>query len=142
MNDEILYQHLGLGRVRMLQQNRSVFDATYFHPPTNVYETNDSIVVTVEVAGLEDGGYEVSLSKADRLLTVSGRRHLPVADAKVTYHQLEIRQGGFVTQVHLSWNLSDSEEATAAYEDGFLVISLPKAKPKSVSVRIVSDQDG
>lgn len=137
MNDESLYQHAGLGRVRILQRGRDVYEGAYFRPPTDVCETNDSIVVTVEVAGLEDGAYSVTLSDADRTLIVSGRRHLPSAETKVTYHQLEIQQGKFISQVYLPWALSDSEEVTATYVDGFLVVNLPKAEPRRVPVHTI-----
>lgn len=141
MNDDILYQHVGLGRVRTLHHARVVQDATYFRPPTNVYETEDAVVVVVEVAGLEEGDYMVTLSDDDRTLTVSGRRHLPNAEARVVYHQLEIAQGRFITQAYLPWPLAGPEEATAIYEDGFLVINLPKAKPKHIRVRPIAGSD-
>jgi HSP20 family molecular chaperone IbpA len=137
MKDESLYEHAGLGRIRIHQRGRDVYEGAYFRPPTDVCETDDSVVVTVEVAGLEDGAYAVTLSNADRTLTVSGRRHLPGVEARVTYHQLEIQQGKFVSQVYLPWALSDTEEVTASYVDGFLVVNLPKARPRQVPVRAV-----
>lgn len=137
MNEERVYQHLGLGRIRVLQQVRNPYDASYFQPPTNVYETDESIVVTVEVAGLEAEAYEVSLFRSEQLLTISGRRHLPVSDSRVTYHRLEIPQGSFLCEVYLPGGLSDADEAKAVYEHGFLVITLPKAKSKAIPVREV-----
>ena len=141
MVDDFLYQHAGLGRIRILQRGRDIYDGAYFRPPTNVYETEDAVVVTVEVAGLEEDAYSVTLANAERLLTVSGKRHLPSVESKVTYHQLEIQQGGFVSQVYLPTTLADADDATATYLDGFLVITLPKASPRQVPVRALGRTD-
>lgn len=141
MVDEFLYQHAGLGRIRILPRGRDAYDATYFRPPTNVYETEDAVVVTVEVAGLEENAFNVTLAHAERLLTVSGKRHLPSSESKVTYHQIEIQQGGFVSQVYLPATLADADDATATYVDGFLVVTLPKAGPRQVPVRAPGRSD-
>lgn len=141
MDEERVYQHLGLGRIRVLQQGSVSLGANHFQPPANVYETEDSIVVTVEVAGLEAEAYEVSLLRAEQLLTVSGRRQLPVSDSRVTYHRLEIPQGTFLLEVYLPKALADAEEATAVYEDGFLVITLPKARLRSIPVQATQVAD-
>lgn len=137
-NDEALFRQVGLGRLRMLSLDRSAFDGTVFNPPTNVVETDDMVVITIEVAGLEDGSYDITWSNIDRVLTVSGRRYPPSSEGRVTYHQLEIHQGRFVSQVYLPWPLADAAEASANYTDGFLVVALPKAKPRQVPVRVIT----
>lgn len=138
MSDHSLYRHVGLGRLEMLQRGSSPFEGTHFHPPTNVYETETAIVVVVEVAGLHEGDYEISLSNGDRLLTILGTRQPVDSEAnKVAYHRLEIQYGSFVTQVHLPWPLEATSEATAAYTDGFLMVTLPKARTRQVPMRVV-----
>jgi len=103
-----------------------------WHPPTDVYETNDSVVIIVEVAGLKEGDYEITLT--NRTLTVEGRRRDP-AD-KLAYHQMEIHYGEFRTQVYLPWTLQGAEEGVeATYEDGFLRVVLRKARPRRVPVK-------
>ncbi len=141
MVDEFLYQHAGLGRIRVLQRRRDALEGAYFRPPTNVYETDDAVVVTVEVAGLEPDAFQITLAAAERLLTVSGKRHLPTVEGKMTFHQLEIQQGGFVSQVYLPAALADADNASATYVDGFLVINLPKAMPQQVPVRTLASTD-
>ncbi|MBC8446337.1 MAG: Hsp20/alpha crystallin family protein [Chloroflexi bacterium] len=103
-----------------------------WHPPTDVYETDDSVVVIVEIAGLKKGDYELTLS--NRTLTVRGQRQDP-AD-KLFYHQMEIRYGEFRTQVYLPWPLRDTDqEIEATYEDGLLRVVLGKAQPRRVPVK-------
>jgi HSP20 family protein len=99
-------------------------------PPTDVYETDESVVVVVEIAGLSEGDYTVALS--GRMLEISGERRDPAE--KLAYQQMEIRHGRFRTQVHLPWAL-EALGQRATYEDGFLKILLPKAQIRRVPVR-------
>lgn len=102
-----------------------------WRPPTDVYETDDSAVVLVEIAGLAPGDYEIVLS--GRLLVISGERRDP--GAKLAYQQMEIRYGKFRTQVNLPWAL-DPGEQSATYEDGFLRVVLRKARIRRVPIRV------
>jgi len=104
-----------------------------WRPPTDVYETDASAVVIVEIAGLSEENYEISLT--GRVLVVSGERRDPAE--KLTYHQMEIQYGRFRTEVHLPWALEGAEQA-ASYEDGFLTIKLQKAQTRRVPVRVSS----
>ena len=103
-----------------------------WRPPTDVYETDECAVVTVEIAGLTDGDYAVSLS--GRTLTVSGERRDPAE--KLAYQQMEIRYGRFRADVHLPWAL-DLDEQQATYENGLLRITLRKAQSRRVPVQTV-----
>jgi HSP20 family protein len=103
-----------------------------WQPPTDVYETDDSAVVIVEIAGLREGDYRISLT--GRTLEVNGERRDPAA--KLGYQQMEIRYGKFRTQVQLSWALEPSAQE-AVYQDGLLKITLRKAQARRVPVRVM-----
>jgi len=98
--------------------------------PTDVYETDSSIVVKIEIAGLSPEDFTISL--AHRVLTVRGVRRDPAS--KLAYQRLEINYGQFQTEVHLPWPINDSAEIEATYEQGFLTILLPKAQARRVPV--------
>jgi HSP20 family molecular chaperone IbpA len=100
-----------------------------WRPPTDVYETDDSAVVIVEIAGLQESDLQVALN--GRTLIVTGERRDPAE--KLAYQQMEIRYGKFRTEVHLPWAL-DSEGQSATYEEGFLRITLRKAQSRRVPV--------
>jgi len=101
-----------------------------WQPPTDVIEDGDRLLVLVEVAGMQAGEFEVSVS--DRRLTIAGVRTVPVRP-RAAYHRLEIRQGEFRTDVILPWTVQD-ERIEASYEDGFLIVELPRSKPEHVRV--------
>jgi HSP20 family protein len=95
--------------------------STVWSPPTDFYETDDAYVVRVEVAGMREQDFEVSLE--NNFLVISGVR--PDLPERRAYHQMEIRFGRFSTVVGMPGPVN-VEEARAVYEDGFLVVTLPK----------------
>lgn len=98
-------------------------------PPTDVYETDDCVIVKVEIAGMEERDFSISLEAKE--LTIGGIRRDPAA--KLAYQQMEILYGQFETTVHLPRAI-DEEGIEATYENGFLSVRLPKAKPRQVPV--------
>jgi HSP20 family protein len=100
-----------------------------WQPPTDVYETADGYVVRVEIAGVDPE--QVSVAVADRALTVCGVRRDP--EPKTGYHRMEILYGPFQTRAILPRRV-EAAHITAAYHDGFLTVTVPKASPVRVRV--------
>jgi HSP20 family protein len=103
--------------------------AHLWRPPTDIYETAESIVVVVEAAGMREAEFSVTLDRQD--LTISGSR-AGMAGPRA-YHRMEIATGDFVTEVTLPGAV-DPSGMEADYADGFLTVVLPKVKPRRVSV--------
>lgn len=97
-----------------------------WRPPTDVYETEDTVVIKVEIAGMNPDDFEISF--ADRILQIRGNRM--DKQRKLSYHCLEVQYGEFLSEVYLPGKY-DEERFEAQYENGFLRISLPKAPPES-----------
>ena len=108
---------------------------TVWRPPTDVYETDDRIVVLVEIAGLSPGDYEILLD--GRTLIISGERRDPAE--KLVYQQMEIRHGRFLAQVPMPWALENTGYQ-ASYENGFLKVVLPKARVRRVPVHVAPNE--
>ena len=102
------------------QVRSSVWD-----PPTDVYEIEGAYIVRMEIAGMREEDFDVSLQE-DSLYIAGFRPDLPSIRA---YYQMEIRSGKFATVVELPGPVDD-DQATAEYRDGFLTITLPKQPPK------------
>src|SRR3989338_11538949 len=101
-----------------------------WRPPTDVYESETHIVVQVEIAGVHQADFAVSL--ADRRLSISGVRHDPISDRRA-YHPMEVHFGEFRTDVDLPGPV-DEEHIDAEYSDGFLRVLLPKVAPHRLAV--------
>lgn len=103
--------------------------AGIWSPPTDVYETQPAYVVRVEIAGMREEDFEITIE--DKFLTISGNR--PDVPERRAYQQMEIRFGKFETVVGLPGPV-DLEAARADYTEGFLTVILPKAKPNQIQV--------
>jgi len=120
----------------LLESRREVLTAVSWHvrsnvwkPLTDVYETEGSVVVKMEIAGLRDEDLEVAVQ--GNFLLVSGSR-LDSSERRA-YHQMEIPFGKFEIVIDLPLPV-DMENAGAEYKDGFLTVTLPKSTPKQNEV--------
>ena len=100
-----------------------------WRPPTDVYETDNHVIVKVEIAGMREQDFTISLNA--QVLLISGTRDDPAE--KLAYQQMEIPYGQFETEVCIRWTVDDAA-INATYQDGFLSVLLPKATPRHVPV--------
>jgi HSP20 family protein len=96
----------------------------FYSPYTDIYETNDAVVVAMEVPGVERSAIDIRLDKG--VLTVTGnvdpKRYEDVAPIYSEYNV-----GNFVRSFTLSTKIA-SDEISASVADGVLTVRLPKAK--------------
>ena len=109
---------------------RATSNPQIWHPPTDVYERSDSIEVRVEIAGMTEDDFAISLDK--NTLVISGVRQ--DASERRTYHQMEIYFGEFLSVVEIHAPI-DAEQVRAEYQNGFLYVILPKTQPKTIEVK-------
>ena len=99
--------------------------SSIWSPPTDVYETEANYVIKVEIAGMRDEDFEVSVE--NNILLISGYRS--DLNERRAYHQMEIRFGRFEIAVEIPATVN-MDKAIAEYKDGFLTIVLPKSEVK------------
>jgi HSP20 family protein len=104
-------------------------------PPTDIYETEDALVVCMDIAGMRSDGFTVEF--ANGVLTIGGERTLG-RDGKPHYHAMEVQVGPFERRFRLPVPV-DPESIRASYEQGFLEVRLTKlpvrlSGPQSVRV--------
>lgn len=99
-------------------------------PPTDVYETEDAYVVRVEIAGMREEDFEITLE--GNYLLIQGQR--PDISERRAYHQMEIRFGRFASIVELPPDV-DTQRVEAEYRNGFLFVTLPKARPNLLKIQ-------
>jgi HSP20 family protein len=103
-------------------------------PSVDVQEDRDNVVVTVEVPGMKKEDIDVSLH--DGVLSISGERTVDAKYEVAEAHRTERFSGRFQRSFALPV-LVNTDKANAAYQDGVLTITLPKAeeaKPKQITV--------
>ena len=101
--------------------------SSVWSPPTDVYETEDGFGVRIEIAGMREEDFEVTMD--GKILNVSGIR--PDINKRRAFHQMEIWFGRFEISIEVPTPV-EIEASVAEYKDGFLVISLPRSQPKQI----------
>ncbi len=101
-----------------------------WRPPTDVYEHEDDVVVRVEIAGMNESDFAISLEQ--NILVVRGVR--PDINERRAYHQMEINFGEFFTAVEIQVPI-EFEHIQADYQNGFLWVILPKAQPRVIKIK-------
>lgn len=97
-----------------------------WRPPTDVYETPGELIVLLEVAGVSEENFSVTLF-SDHLV-VEGSREQPPECSKPSpqaCHQLGIKYGQFRSEVLVPVQV-DHDRVSAEYKNGLLKIILKK----------------
>ncbi|MEW5701619.1 MAG: Hsp20/alpha crystallin family protein [Candidatus Zixiibacteriota bacterium] len=109
-----------------------------WRPFTDVWESDDEVVVLVELAGVRLS--DISVTLADGVLTVKGERQaVPIGDG-CCFRNLEIATGRFERNIQLPDRV-DPERVKAAYKNGLLEITIAKSTPQAGAAREIVVQE-
>jgi len=102
-------------------------------PNTDVYATDNGLVVKVELAGMRSEHLEITVE--GNRLRIAGNRPDGCRAAKASFIVMEINYGPFesVLEVPPGYDLS---QAKAAYLNGFLRIDVPLTRRSSSSTKV------
>lgn len=106
-----------------------------WHPPVDVFETSDGLVIRFEVAGISRE--DLSVRIVGNTLHLKGIRKELCAKEKKVYRQMEIHYGPFERIVPIPCDVTPSK-GTVEYNEGILEIFLPKGKRIQKEVVILS----
>lgn len=99
------------------------FAQTVWRPAADVRESERTIEVTVELAGVEQDQIDVVVY--EDAVVVEGNRRMRVTDEDAVYQRAEIRQGPFRVELPLP-ALVDQDDVDANYENGLLELTFRK----------------
>lgn len=124
--------HFVLHNLQQMEESSRYRLASRSHvwrPPTDVFETDDVLVVRVEIAGMVETDFTIMVD--ERFLMIRGVR--AEAAERRAYHQMEIRFGEFGVDIELPYPVAVNE-ISAVYSNGFLRVMLPKARPHRIEI--------
>jgi HSP20 family molecular chaperone IbpA len=136
---------VGVDQQEMEQAFRSLFSGARtgsgtqigcWRPPVEVYELEEALVVTVEVAGVREEDLSVVID--DSVLRIAGTRPFPDGNRRRIYHQTGIPYGEFEAEVFLRFAIA-LDDVAAAYSNGLLQVTLPRALPTRIIPREQED---
>jgi len=105
-------------------------------PNTDMFVTDGSLVIKVELAGMKREDLELSID--GQILIISGKRPDGCRAGKCTFQIMEINYGTFERELPVPPEF-DISKAQAAYQNGFLRIDIPRA-PSSKRTISVSEE--
>lgn len=119
--------------------DREMFDWNSFNysdtnttlPAVNIKDTPEHFVVEVAVPGMDKKDFKINLK--DNVLTISSERKREEEKTEGNYTRREYSYQSFCRSFTLPDNIVDSDKISAKYENGELMITIPKreeAKPK------------
>jgi HSP20 family protein len=112
---------------------------THWVPNTDVYVTEDALVVKVELAGMRPEDLEL-VAEGNRLL-ISGQRPDGCRSPGCKFLVMEINYGAFECVIELPSGY-DLSQAKGAYQNGFLRVDVPQTvrhPSKSLSIPVSQD---
>ena len=99
-------------------------------PPMDVYETENDIVVKMNIPGFDPEHIDISIENG--LLRVSGKMEEKKEEKERGYIRKEIHTGSFERVISLPAKV-ETGDIQAGYDKGILKISIPKSKDKQNS---------
>jgi HSP20 family protein len=123
--------HETAGQVR---NNGAAAVAGTWEPPVDVYETDDAIVLQVELPGVSKDAVHVELQ--EHTIRLSGERTREPSVTGGQYQREEGRYGAFQRAFRMP-TIVDEAKIQATYTDGVLALRLPKqatATPQAIPI--------
>ena len=108
-------------------------------PNADIYETESSFVVRMEIAGVNEDDLKVSFE--ERTLTVRGKRPDPCRKGLCHFRQMEIDYGVFERKFVVPRSVN-TRKIKAHCKNGFLTLELPKtsrSEPTPLRIKIEND---
>jgi HSP20 family protein len=103
-------------------------------PSVDIYETENEIVLTAEVPGIDEKDIDIKIE--NNTLSLQGERKFEKETKEENYHRIERSYGSFFRSFTIPHNV-DQDKIEAEHESGVLRILMPKkpeTKPKKVKV--------
>jgi HSP20 family protein len=115
------------------EQGGNILTASWV-PPTDVSEDQNSIQISMELAGVDPDNVRISLE--NNVLTVRGEKQQEDVEDDDRVHRIE-RIYGIFQRTFVLPNTVDPERIEARYENGVLTVRIPKserARPREIPV--------
>ncbi len=109
-----------------------------WRPPIEVYESAEGLVVTAEVAGMDERALNVVVE--NEVLSIRGHRPDTRDGSRRVYREVGIAYGEFGADIYLPFPV-DADQAAAAYDNGFLRIVLPRVSARTIVPRTATRRD-
>jgi HSP20 family protein len=105
-------------------------------PPVDIYETDQDLVLKAELPGVNPEDVEIRVE--DNTLYLKGERKFEKEVKEESLHHVERSYGTFTRSFVLPSSV-DADKVKAEYQDGLLILTMPKreeAKPRTIKINV------
>ena len=95
-------------------------------PKIQVTENKDAVKITAEIPGINEKDIDLKVS-SDGFLSISGEKKNELSEKTKDNYFSEISYGMFKRTIQLPWDL-DYNATNAVYNNGLLIVSIPKSQ--------------
>jgi HSP20 family protein len=124
-------QHIGSVLQFSKRRSFSREQETHWAPNTDVYLSGGSVVVKVELAGMQRENLELFVD--GNKLRISGQRPDGCRPPQCKFLMMEINYGSFESAIEIPAGY-DLSRAKASYQNGFLRVEVPGSSSRSIAV--------
>jgi HSP20 family protein len=121
---ERLLEHFASSKPPVIQ-----FSPRVWEPAIDVYETDEEVVVVVELAGVKEEDIEVAVDS--NTFIIRGERGAASPGKRRIYHRIELASGPFERGIILPAAV-EPEQTEVSYQDGLVKVVLPKVSEERV----------
>jgi HSP20 family protein len=100
-----------------------------YRPPVDILESDSGILTRIEIAGMNIDDFEINFE--NNILAINGNRSDPIKNQ--IFHQMEIHFGEFRIEIIINLPIQ-LDSISAEYKNGFLEISILKAKTHEIPI--------
>ncbi len=105
------------------------FSKPIFKPQMDMFETREEIIIQAEIAGVKKE--DIIIEVSGKAVKITGTRKNNQPHPTATYRLAEIQFGQFERVLYLPTAI-DVEKVSATFTNGFLKLSLGKARPQNM----------
>ena len=104
-------------------------ESAEWSPVVDIYEAAEKFLLRIELPGVDKDAVSVSID--ENVLTIKGTKQFVDAKEGEKWKRVEAKYGEFTRKFTLPDDV-DADQVSAAYKNGVLELSIPKAEPKKV----------
>ncbi len=106
-----------------------------WEPSTNIFETDKSIVIEVELAGVIIEDISITLEDGKELIVKGTKKQSWLQQTGIKYYLFERKFGDFFKRIHIDVPI-DTESIRSVMENGVLIIEVFKKVTEKITVKI------
>ncbi len=106
-----------------------------WEPSTNIFETDKSIVIEMELAGVVIDDISITLEEGKELIVKGTKMQSWLQESGIRFYLFERKFGDFFKQIHIDVPI-DTEKIRSVMENGVLVVEVFKKVSEKITVKI------